>query len=134
MATNKKNDDKRKTLAIVLELIAFITFMVIGIIAYKNHNLSELKTWSIIPIAIFTFSRLYRLPEIAGTLTALFAYLNDQGINGLPALSILLLVVLTIINIFSSEKLWSEMIKIISGAAAGSLAQAKISNKKITKK
>ena len=63
--------------------------------------------------------------------------MDSIGINGLPAMAILVLMALFITNLFSTEKVWSEMMKVVGGIVSGSLAQAKITthqNKKSNKK
>lgn len=133
--TKKNETGTKKSLeGSIYESIAIILFLVVAAYAFKEHNANELLTWSIVPLVPFIMSCFYRVDKIGRNLknlgiafAGIFSYLHGIGINGLPALSILVLMFLFIANFFSTEKVWSEMIKIVGGIVSGSLAQAKIS-------
>lgn len=144
MTDTNNNKPKKNLKAAVYEGIAFLLFLAVSAYAFKEHNAKELLTWGIIPLVPFVISLFYRSKEIGDNIKGIglafagaFAYLDSIGINGLPAMAILVLMALFITNLFSTEKVWSEMMKVVGGIVSGSLAQAKITthqNKKSNKK
>jgi len=126
---------KRKNrTALIYEILAVILFLGVSGYAIKEQNVQEILKWGIIPLVPFLLSIFYRSEEIGTNIkniglafAGIFAYLNSIGINGLPALALIVFLGFTIANFFSTEKIWSEMMKILGGIVSGSLAQAKIS-------
>jgi hypothetical protein len=137
METSINNHKPKKNIkATLYEALSIILFLLVIGNALKKHDITELSTWGILPLIPFIISILYRSEEIGNnikkvglTFASVFAYLNNIGINGLPALAIMVLLGLFIANFFSTEKVWSEMIKIVGGIASGSLAQARITKR-----
>jgi hypothetical protein len=141
MTIEKDEKPKKNLTAAIYEGLSVVLFLGVAGYAFKEHNPKEILAWGIIPLIPFIISMFYRSNEIGNNLkkvglafAGIFAYLDSIGINGLPAMAILLLAALFIGNLFSTEKVWAEMMKIVGGIASGSLAQAKITSHKSNKK
>lgn len=131
---------KKNIAGTIYEVLAILLFLAVCSYAYNMNDYKIIYKWGIVPLIPFIISIFYRSNQIGNNIknaglaiAAMFAYLDTIGINGLPAIAILLLVMLFFANLFSTEKVWSEMMKIVGGIASGSLAQAKISNNKTNK-
>jgi len=117
----------------VLEWLAILTlvaaFVDLPWLYPENDGMDKL----ILPSVLFGIRVLYAIPDIGIGLAAAFTFLNEIGVNGLPAISLLLLFVMALLNFVSADKLWADAYKIIGAFGTGSLAQRtriNINNKK----
>ena len=132
LRNSKKNNNKNLN-GTIYEWISFILFLIVSGYAFNEHNAKELLTWGGIPLVPFIISIFYRSDEIGKNikniglgLGAMIYFLDNHGINGLPAFSFFVLIIMLIANYFTAEKVLTEMIKVVGGIVTGSLIQAKI--------
>lgn len=77
----------------------------------------------ILPAVLFGVRVLYAIPDIGMGLATSLTFLNEIGVNGLPAIALILLLVIGLLNFASADKLWADAFKIIGGFTTGSFAQ-----------
>jgi hypothetical protein len=136
MEDNKNNQKEKNPIAVFYEVSTFLIAMALILHAYLNDNFEELRTWYFIPLIPLAFSLYYRFENIkinikdfiawiGAIIVAVFAFLQNYGVNGLTTFAILIFIILFIANYFSTEKSLSEVVKIFGGFAGGTLGQAK---------
>ncbi len=139
----KKNDNKpqKNIEGTVYEVLSILLFLLVCSYAGYEKDVNVFYKWLVVPLIPFLVSLFYKsgkigdnLKKLGISIVGIFTYLDSIGINGLPAISMFVLIVLGIVNFYSSEKMWSEMVKITGGIFTGSLAQARITIKKNNKK
>lgn len=88
-----------------------------------SDDITGLDQRLILPGILLSIRLFYAIPDIGNALGTTITFLDSIGINGLPAIALILLAIIGIINFASNDKLWGEVLKIIAGFTTGSFAQ-----------
>jgi hypothetical protein len=121
---------KKPLIARISEICMLLTVLIGMLFFAEEDGFHKFLHWLIIPGTFFLITILYSLNRIGAGIVSILAHLGSIGVNGLPALALLLVGILGVCALITKEKLWSEAVKIMSGFATGSFTQSKINSKK----
>lgn len=129
------NENKKKPkLVIVLEVLFIITLLAAFVEnPWFYPDVDGLYYRLILPGILLAIRFVYAIPDIGIAFASAITFLDSIGVSGVPAIALVLLVIIGVLNFTSTDKLWGEALKIIGGFTTGSFAQkasVSISNKK----
>lgn len=128
----KRQPAKKSMIARICEILMVVS-IVYGCIVYENHGFDRFLQYLIIPAIFFAITIVYSLPVIGYHMVSTMAFLDSIGINGLAAVSLIILIVICTLNLITGDKVIAEIVKLASGFTTGTFAQKVAASNKLKK-
>lgn len=120
----RNNKTKKSMMVTALETLFILTLLVAFIdTRWFSPDVVGLTQRLILPGILLAIRLFYAIPDIIIALGTSIEFLDSIGVNGLPAVALILLVVVGVLNYSTTDRVWAEYLKIIASFTTGSFAQ-----------
>lgn len=127
---NQNKKHKKSFIEVLLEVLLVLSFLIIAAYTAKDDDIQKFYRWLVVPGGLFVLRIIFGLTDIGVAFAAIITYINNEGLNGVPVISLFLVMIVAVIYGITSEKFWTDILKFTFGILSGSYTQAKINSKK----